>query len=219
MRDERREKMPRYLVTPSLYSSWSYYRNSDDQTKNDFLATLRNDKFEPNESMQKGIDLEDDVVAVTRGISLHEESDFELKDNDYVECCERIADIVRGGLYQERVYKPAMIGPYDVLLYARADFIKRDYGYDVKYAKSYEIGKYAGSIQHDLTMKCAGVPRFSYLICDGHHFYEEKYNRSMVSDEILHARVYAMLFDIFEDKEFSELYRKNWESFPDTKAA
>ena len=206
--------MARYLVTPSLYSSWDYYRNGENTTKEDFLRTLRKDKFPPNEAMLRGIQFEDDVVGLLKQPPI-----FPKGHDDYLDCCNYVAKIVSGSLYQERVFRPAMIGPYDVLLYARADFIKRDYGYDTKFTSSYEIGKYAGSIQHDLTMKCANLPKFAYLVCDGHHIYEEKYNRTNVSDEILSARIYEMLFDIFADEDFAELYRGNWESLPETKVA
>lgn len=209
--------MSRFLVTPSLYSSWSYYRNSETATKDDFLKVLRKEKEPPNENMLTGIRLEEDIVACSLRKAVPADLLLPGREPEWIECCTRIAAFVEGGLFQEKVYREYGVGPYDVFLYGKVDVIKQQFAYDIKYSKSYEIGKYNDSIQHDLYMFCANLPRFAYLISDGRNVYQEDYARSVASEKLMFTRIFEMLNDIFADQDFAHAYDAFWTSL--TKAA
>lgn len=204
--------MTRYLITPSLYSSWFYYKTSEDDSKLEFLKTLRKEKIQPNEKMMKGIELELDVQALATGTKPNS------TDQEWLDCCRWMADKVRMGLWQEKVYKETMIGSFQVLLYGKADFVRRNKVYDIKYSESYEVGKYQDSIQHDLYMMCSNLPYFEYLITDGRNKYQEDYARSEKSDHIMLGNIHEMLMNITSNAEFAEAFNANWASKPSTPA-
>ena len=114
------------LVTPSLLNSFLYYTDYDvgfsendltDNVRKDFLRTLSRTKSEPTEAMQKGIDFENEVYSICNG------------NNSDCKPAIEIANIVKGGLWQQTLKKE--FGQY--LLYARADVVKADTIYDIKY--------------------------------------------------------------------------------------
>lgn len=198
--------MPRYLVTPSLYSSWSYYRSAEHTGKEDLLKTLRKVREPPSENMLLGIQLEEDVIRLARGQRVVNESE------QWINCCMEIADEVRGGLFQEKLYTDMRVGDWDVLLYGKADCVRRDFGKDIKFTKSYDLGKYSDSIQHDLYMFCGGLPRFRYLVCNGNSVFHEDYHQTPKSVGIMKARIYEMLCDVLADADFRTAFIANWTS-------
>lgn len=213
--------MTRYLVTSSLYSSWYYFMNSGDEAPADaegeerraspqeeFLTTLRREKTPPSEGMLKGRKFEEDVVRCMRGLALPPD------DEPWNTCCRDTAAKVKGALIQEKVYKPVVIGIYPVLLYGKTDFMRRNRAFDTKFTKSYEIGKYSDSIQHDLYMVCADLPYFSYLPTDGRNLYEEAYCRTPDSEQIMFGRIHEMLLNIMLHKPFADLYTAHWGAKP-----
>lgn len=164
--------------------------------------------------MLKGIKLEEDVVAAMSVPLAAKVPEIILPGRDaaWRDCCVKLAEIVRGGVYQEKVWKETVIGNYSVFLYGKVDFIKRDYIYDIKFTQGYDIGKYADSIQHDLYMLCANIPNFAYLVSDGRNIYQEGYSRSAKSQETMFTRIATMLNDIFADQDFAHLYDAHWTS-------
>lgn len=198
----------RYLVTPSLYSSWNYYYNAEHTVKAEFLAKLQKVPEPRSENMQLGIDLENDVLRVVNGCVPDNE------DPQWVDCCDEIAAEIKGGLFQEKVYTDIRIGDWDVLLYGKADCVRRDFVKDVKYTQNYDVGKYSDSIQHDLYLYCAKLPRFRYLISNGRSVWHEDYTQTPASIEMMRGRIYCMLHGIFADHDFRSAYVANWTSRP-----
>lgn len=198
----------RYLVTPSLYSSWNYYYNAEHTEKAEFLAKLQKVQEPRSENMQKGIDLENAAMIVSRGLPLVDD------DPAWIECVTEIANEIKGGLFQEKVYTDIRIGDWDVLLYGKADCVRRDFVKDVKYTQNYDVGKYSDSIQHDLYLFCAKLPRFRYLISNGRSVWHEDYTQTLASIEMMRGRIYTMLYGIFADADFRAAYVANWTSRP-----
>lgn len=201
--------MPQYLVTASLYDNWRYYHLIEDKPKDEFLNTLARIKTPPNENMQKGIDFENDVRAVADGSV----DPSRFAQTPRLDCVLEVANLVRGGLWQERVKKPVLIAGMEILLYGKADVMRREWVIDIKRTGNYEVGKYGPSIQHPLYMFCAGMPKFKYAATDEKSVWEEDYFWRSEMKEELFGKVADMLESIMSDAQFRELYLKNWETY------
>ena len=229
--------MSKYLITPSLINSFSYYLKdewkSPADSRADFLKTLSREKFEPNEAMQKGIDFEYlvektcdwEVVNWVNLLSMkrqklkslnisnsNEASEFYTKNVQYFSCIKEIGKKVRNGIWQEKVKKDLTIGDHNFILYGRTDVIKCDTIYDIKFTKSYDTGKFLDSIQHLIYLYCSDLPNFSYLISDGKNWWKEDYfNHSGVEGEIK-SKISQFLDYLQGDKEASDMFYLKWES-------
>ena len=186
--------MKGFLITPSLYSSWKYWMDSDGEEKTAILDTLNKVEIAKTPAMQAGIDFEDNIRKVCEGA---------ISDDL---CVIEIADIVRGGMWQQRISKE-LEGD---LVYGIADVIKRDTIYDIKRVSQYELGKYESSIQHLIYMFSTDIPNFKYLISDGKEVYEEAYYWESQSLGLLKSRVADLKESLLADTELSLAFNKNW---------
>lgn len=191
-----------WLITPSLYSSWYYYRAIETKTQDDFINVLNKVKTEQNQRMLDGIRFEDDIVANINGIAPQ-------GTESYVNCVEEIAKLVKGSFFQVKCYKEAKIGGVNFLLYGRADAVCRQYIGDIKYVEKYDLGKYESSIQHLLYCYALEMNNFKYLISDGNDCFIEDYVRN---DTLLFSRVSDMYDDIMYHAQFREPFMKNWKA-------
>lgn len=200
--------MSKYLITSSLLNSYSYYMGDDykspEESRADFLKTLSRERFEPNEAMQKGIDFEKAVELTTK---------FErIIESQYDSIVCDLADIVKGGLWQQSVKKKIKIGNQEFLLYGRTDVIKRDTIYDIKFTGNYELGKFLDSSQHLIYLYCSGLPNFSYLISDGKDWWKEDYhNHEQVEDQIK-SKIADFMSYLENDLEAKEMFITKWGS-------
>lgn len=193
-----------FLITASLYNAYRYYAENpissvsaenDKQAYDDFLRVLRKEPTPTTDAIQKGIDFENDIFNMTnRGI----------KSEDACVC--EIANIVKGGLWQQIVQK--RVGDY--LLYGKADVIKERKIYDIKRTGSYDIGKYKDSIQHLLYMECTPIEDFDYLIGDGKAVYIESYHKDIDNQKTLIGKINNMVNFIKQTPEFWDAFVKNW---------
>jgi hypothetical protein len=195
-----------YLVTHSLHSAWRWYKDSETSTKQEFLDTLNKVEKEPTEAMLAGRQFEEDVEAACR--------DKEMEPDHYSKCVFEVADQVRGGLWQEKVYSEARLGGTSILLYGKADVVRRNWIYDIKRTANYDIGKYTSSIQHALYMHCSGIHNFRYLISDGRSVWHEDYRFDEAMEANMFGEIAQMLECILGDPEFSAAYQANWLSRP-----
>lgn len=199
-----------HLLTPSLYSSWRYWRTAEDSdaARLEFLTTLRREQRPPNELMLAGRKLEEDVQKVAEG---RPDMLLDLEAPDYQDCVHEIADIVEGGLWQERIYHPLRIrGHGEYLLYGRIDVVKGPWDYDIKFVRNYNIGKYFPNIQHTAYMAGSAQKRFAYLISDGHSYWREDYFWSDDAYWQMVGDLTDMLGDIKRCQEFAALYAVHW---------
>jgi hypothetical protein len=184
-----------FLITPSLYSSWRYWKYGEDSGKGEILDTLNKVRKEPSPAMQRGIDFENDIRRVCAdGTS----EDF---------CVLEAADIVKGGMWQQRVSKE-LNGD---LAYGIADVIRRNTIFDIKRVNKYDLGKYEGSIQHLIYMYATDIPNFEYVISDGKEVYMESYHWGAGSLETLGERISEMKDSLLSDDEMSLAFRTHWQ--------
>jgi hypothetical protein len=188
-----------FLITPSLYSSWKYWMNSDGEDKNAILDTLNKVETIKSPAMQAGIDFEENIQNICEGVV------FE-PTNDEERCLLEVANIVCGGMWQQRISRE-LDGD---LVYGIADVIKRDTIFDIKWVSQYELGKYEGSIQHLIYMYSTEIPNFKYLIFDGHEIYEEAYYWGSHSLDLLRSRIADLKGSLLADAELSAAFNKNW---------
>lgn len=189
-----------YLITPSLYSSWYWYKKINSKTKQDFLNTLNKVKEQPSPAMSAGIEFETAVMSYADGFGASNEP-----------CIIEFGELLQGASWQDVVKRPMTISGLDLLLYGKVDAIKKDTVYDIKVTKNYVVGKYEVSIQHLLYMYCSNIGNFEYLIHDGKANYKEHYNWSFGSSyDLLVSRISNMLSDIIADNDFKEVFDKNW---------
>lgn len=213
--------MTRYLITPTLLNSFQYYiqdeYKSPADSRADFLKTLSREKFEPNEAMQKGIDFEDKICELDKMLKANW-SVFALnfvfleETEEYKSCLKNIAEIVKGGLWQQTVKKDLTVGNQEFLLYGKCDVIKRDTIYDIKFTSNYEVGKFLDSAQHLIYLYCLDLPKFQYLISDGKDYWIEDYhNHAGIEDEIK-SKISDFMGYLENDQEAKEMFFTKWGS-------
>ena len=221
----------RYLITPSLYGSYIYYKDTDfsrlyeDRAKEmeqkayqDWLNTLNKVRTPTTEAQQQGINFEnaieelcnnyDKVKLEDENLVFGNEVDFiltSLLSENEAKAAYEIAQKVVGGYWQETLKKE--VGDY--LLYGRADVIKRNYIYDIKRVSQYEVGKYQKSIQHLIYMECADIDNFEYLIADkSGNTFAEYYARE--PQEVLISKIDEMVSFIKRTPEFNKPFNELW---------
>ena len=199
--------MTKYLITSSLLNSYQYYvqdeYKSPADSRADFLRTLSRERFEPNEAMQKGIDFEDNIKAIC----------YEVCDGKaFNDCFKSIADIVKGGLWQQTCKKDLQVGNNTFLLYGRMDVVKRDAVYDIKFTSNYELGKFLDSSQHLIYLYCTELQNFQYLISDGKDYWVEDYFNNLEIEDKIKSKINDFMSYLENDKEAKELFLTKWES-------
>jgi hypothetical protein len=183
-----------FLITPSLYSAWRYWMDSDDAGKEEILDTLNKVEKEKSPAMRAGIDFENAIRHVCDGGT---SEDF---------CVLDAADIVKGGLWQQRISRE-LDGD---LVYGIADVIRRNTIFDIKRVFKYDIGKYEDSIQHLIYMYATGIPNFEYIVSDGQEVYVETYHWEARSLETLRERIAEMKGSLLSDGEMSLAFQTHW---------
>jgi hypothetical protein len=186
--------MSGFLITPSLYSAWKYWKDNDDAGTEDLLDTLNKVEKRKSPAMQMGIDFENAIRHVCDGGA---SEDF---------CVLEAAEIVNGGLWQQRISRE-LDGD---LAYGITDVIRRNTIFDIKRVNKYDLGKYEGGIQHLIYMYAAGIPNFEYVISDGQEVYMETYHWEAESLETLKERIAEMKSSLLSDEEMSWAFRTHW---------
>jgi hypothetical protein len=208
------------LITQSLLNAYQYQftnffdiyekeesaQQAEARARDDFISTLKREAKPTTEAMQRGIDFENLVVRICRGIPI--DPDPQLVK--WIPGAEQMADIVRGGSFQTALSAPLTIGNTEFLLYGRLDVLKNGTVYDIKFSGRYEYGKFIDSPQHPMYL--ALVPEahtFTYLVyCDG-FVYEESYRRE---DTRPIEPIVSEFITSISNMGLLPLYEENWKS-------
>ncbi len=172
------------LVTASLLNSWEWYLHSWDDgeadARLDFEATLRRDPIPDNPAMAAGRAFEDAVTKLClEGIAP------DTDDLGYADCVEEVASYVRGKIFQYKGSKLVTILDTDFLLYGRMDAFGGAWIDDIKFGKSFEMGKYFESPQTKMYLELEDGPLgMRYLYADGNAVYVDEYRRESVKSII-----------------------------------
>ena len=200
--------MARYMITHSLLSSWIYAMKDnpyeDATTEKDpfaeFMKTLRREPTETTEAMWNGIQFENLVTAVLNGTADPEDKWYEAAVN--------VAKRIRGGILQCRASKDIEVNGFDILLYGRLDVLLAGVIYDIKFSKSYDVGKYVDSTQHPTYFELIPEAKeFTYLVSNGTNVWPETYRRDESQDiKVIIADFLAWL----SAQGLLEIYKEKW---------
>ncbi len=197
-----------HSITPSLLGSWEWYLNAEgdweESAEADFLASLRREKFPPTKAMQDGIDFENRVEAVCKGVPVS----F-LEGEDYERCVREVATMVAGGTWQVNTAKTITVNGVTFWLHGRMDVLRGPWIYDLKYSKSFDMGKYREAPQTLTYLACEPGPvGIRYIVCDGLRVYVDEYRREVVgSIETLLADFWVWMQ---AHPKFLEPFLANW---------
>ena len=166
------------------------------------MKTLRREPTETTDAMQKGINFENLVTAITEGNG--------DRTNNWYEAAERIARIVQGGQLQYKAFKEIKVNGMTFLLYGRLDALKAGVIYDIKFSGNYDAGKYFTSTQHPTYLELVPEAKeFTYLISNGSGVWAETYRREetlsiipIISDFFKWLSVFGLM----------DIYREKWKS-------
>lgn len=197
-----------YSITPSLLGSWEWYLNAEgdreESAEAEFLASLRKEKVAPNEDMQAGIDFENRVEAVCMGKPVS----F-LEGPGYERCVREVADMVAGGTWQVNTSQTITVNGVTFWLHGRMDVLKGPWIYDLKFSKTFDVGKYRDAPQTLAYPACEPGPLgIRYVVCDGSRVFVDQYRREDI------APVEGLLADFWNwmqgHPRFLEPYLVNW---------
>lgn len=207
------------LVTASLLSSWLWYlQDESDNAKESFLTVLRREQTPDNPAMKSGRAFETRVRFLTESNYQFTERDVadvaetaDDVDDDYNECVKEVADIVSGGAWQASSSIIVNIGGVEFCLYGRRDVLKGAWVYDLKFTKTFEIGKYLDSPQTEMYIRLTPeVLGMKYLACDGKTVYEDSYLREDVG--LIDTTVQNFWNWLGQNPEMKEIYCEKWQS-------
>lgn len=218
-------------ITPSLYSSWIYwkdtnfdiYENKDivndkgevigvdyvgermkEKARADYLSALSKKPIEETDAIKQGKQFESLICDFLDGITPDMEN-YDLLGKNDLQNARTFAELLTPDCVRQVKNQCSVCG---IMVYGIADFVHRGVVYDSKRKSSqYEALAYEQSIQHLAYMKGMNSNNFYYLIADNNEVYEEHYSRD---DEKLEERVRSFLSDLKNDTEAYDLWVKNW---------
>lgn len=198
-------RTPKLLITQSLLAAWQYQYQAFDMESahKDFLRVLCREKSKPTQAILDGIQFENMVTACCEGSPPPE-------GHKWGQAVRAIADRVQGAQFQVAVQRTAVVEDIPFLLYGRLDALKAGVIYDIKFSRSYQVGKYLDSPQHP--MYFALVPeaqRFEYLVFTGSDVCVEKYDREDAPDIRSTIRDFMKYL---EASKLDKLYCQKWEA-------
>lgn len=216
-----------YRITHSLLSAWDYATGdrAGDDSLAEFVKTLKREPKQRTQSMQAGIDFEDEVtfyaangylkyddapkmqVVTAMGDTIiqdvHTYSDAERK------AIIRFGEKVRWAAPQVRAEKEMKINGIDFLLVGVADYLKAGIIYDTKRIGMYEYGRYVSNTQHPMYFELfPEAVRFDYLIFDGYQTHVETFRRT--DCEPIQNHISRFVRDL-RDVGLLETYKEYWE--------
>lgn len=200
--------MPRYMITHSLLSSWLYAMKEnpyEDATTErdpyaDFLRTLNREPTETTEAMQNGIDFENLVTAILSGTANPAEKWYAAAEN--------VAKRIKGGILQYKASKEIEVSGITILLYGRLDALLAGVIYDIKFSKSYDVGKYIDSTQHPTYFELIPeAQQFTYLVSNGTNVWPETYRREESQDIKI---IISDFLSWLAAQDLMEIYKEKW---------
>jgi hypothetical protein len=191
--------MSKTLVTQSLLASWNYIYKAYDQDEayDSFLRTIHREKLEQSEAMLNGIEFE----ALVYSGKIPE-------DHKWYKGASKAASMIAGAQTQVKAYKTVEIGGRAFLLYGIMDALRAGSIKDIKFSKSYEVGKFRDSPQHPMYLEL--VPEaldFEYIVSDGQEVYTEKYLRPEV---VPVEKIITGFLDYLEAADLSPVFFEKW---------
>jgi len=171
------------LVTQSLLSDFTWMFRMDDGLAS-FLRTLRREAKPQSGAMLDGIEFEDAVTACAKNKPIDG-----LHKMLWIDCAHEVAHDCRGGQFQVRLSRDLELDGVTYVCYGVLDCLRAGEIIDIKYSKTYNVGKYRESPQHPMYFwLCPEARAFTYVVCDGEWVYRERYTPDITDHIETHIR-------------------------------
>lgn len=192
----------KFLLTQSLLSSWQWALKREGGM-GDFLTTLRREPTKQTQAMLDGIQFENMVAATLSG----NPPDPIHKWRDGINA---VADRLRGAALQVKLSRDIEVDGVRFLLYGVLDALHAGEIYDIKFSRTYDVGKYFPSPQTPAYFYlCPEATRFTYLVSDGTYLYREWYHPDEIPSIETHIRGFMRFL---ENMKLIDLYTDKWRS-------
>jgi hypothetical protein len=211
--------MKALLITASLLSSWQWFLQDEKETAEaEFIATLKRESFRDSQEMQAGRAFEARVRLQNEpdGEWLTERDREDLKatekrvDEDYINTVLEVSDMTQGGLWQPSLSEIWDNGTQVFCLYGRLDVLKLGI-IDVKFSKTFEVGKYRDCPQLRMYLTLAkNAPDMTFAVSDGRNVMTDYYLRKDV--EPIYSLVNQFWSWLNTYPKYLSLYVENWKS-------
>ena len=192
----------KFLITQSLLGAWGWLYKTENGYA-DFMKTLRREPVPPNSAMLDGRQFENMVTAYCEGSPPKAGHKWEAGIRG-------VGDLVRGGAFQVKLSKNAVIDNVEVVLYGILDVLKCGTIWDIKFSKTYHAGKYLDSPQHPMYFAlCPEAREFTYVISNGRDVCREGYfpaDTPPIEEEIRRFMQFLDRYDLVDT------YCENWRS-------
>lgn len=201
----------RYLLTPTLLNSWVWLFQAPglgEKPVKDFELILNKKSITDNKHMAAGREFENAVEQFLRTGKSHKDC-LAVKN---------AAAIVRGGTYQVSGARELNIDDMTFLLYARADYLRGPYVFDLKNVNRYESGKYRESFQHKVYFHVfPGTLYCQYVINHNGSILIEQYSRLDNDRIILDIQEFSTWLK--SRPRYLEIYLEKWQALGERKNA
>ena len=188
------------LVTQSLLSDFSWLFKKEDGYA-DFLRTLRREPKETSKAMFAGIDFEERVTAYANGAPLDAK-------HKLARVVKEVGDECYTGQFQVRLSREIEVEGVTFLCYGVLDCLKAGEIIDIKFSKTYDVGKYRESPQHPMYFcLCPEARAFTYLVSDGEWVYRERYTPDTTEPIETHIRDFMRWI---KAQNLYDVYAANW---------
>lgn len=166
----------------------------------EFMLVLRREPTPTTEAMQNGLDFENLVTKIVAGCR--------EQDNPWYEAAEKVAERCEGGCLQYKAKKEIIVRGMSILLYGRLDCLKAGEIIDIKFSKSYEVGKYFDSTQHPTYFELIPeADKFTYLVSNGTNVWSETYRREEARPIEL---VISDFLEWLQTMNFMDTFKEKW---------
>jgi len=192
--------MSKLLLTQSLLSDFAWVFRKDDGYA-DFLRTLRREPRATSKAMFAGIDFENRVTAYASGEKLDE-------THKLTKVAQEVGNECYMGQFQVRLSREIVVDGVTFLCYGVLDCLKAGEIFDIKFSKTYEVGKYLDSPQHPMYLYlCPEARAFTYLVSDGDWVYRERYTPDITEHISAYIRDFMRWL---EQRGLIDTYAQHW---------
>jgi hypothetical protein len=206
----------KYNIYPTLLDAWQWYKNSGEfrsepEARKELLATINRTKdIDDEEAVQTGKQLQSLVDALIvmkpRERQLSPEAQLGVADKHITgQVLTDLCAPLIGALTNVRVGRTMQTKYGLVELYGVIDYINGPVVYDLKYVKSYEIGKYYHGMQryvYPYVLAGEGMiaEQFEFRATDLKSIFPESYTVNLEVDELILRKVVEEFIEFVESE-------------------
>ena len=173
------------LMTATLLDAYQWMLDAPpswvERAKMDLINKIRReDKFEPNEAVKRGMAFEDEIC---KRLHLSREEFLQPYADDLKPIVSNFYDSCAGGQQQVKVTGEITVDGMDFFLFGYADIVFPAVIRDIKTTGSYKgADKYLGRAQHLIYMHCLKTYQFTYEVADFSGSRLEEYHSIKIRD-------------------------------------